>query len=164
MTIQSSAWRFTTPNSNSCSNATAVWTSSPINISSLTGISLSYSSLTSGNSTIVASMTNGSLSGSSFTPDAGATTTQISFTINITQKKRYRTLDNVLLTGTLSCTDSDGDGVCDDDEVDGLYQQYGHATTIQRQPMMMALVPMRRAVITAPVRRMEREPWSQDQA
>ena len=64
-------------------------------------------------------MTNGVLSGSSFTPDVGATTTQISFTINITQKKRYRTLDNVLLTGTLSCTDSDGDGVCDDDEVDG---------------------------------------------
>ena len=28
-------------------------------------------------------------------------------------------LDTVVLTGTLSCTDTDGDGVCDDDEVDG---------------------------------------------
>ena len=64
-------------------------------------------------------MSNGSLASSTFTPNAGATTTQITFTVNMTKKNNWHSLDNVVLTGTLSCTDTDGDGVCDDDEVDG---------------------------------------------
>ena len=119
MAIVSNAWRFTTSSSNSCVNETAVWTSASIDISSLTNIELSFGTVGNGFSTISVSMTNGSLSGSSFTPNAGATTTQISFTINITKKNRFRSLDDVKLIGTLSCPDGDGDGVCDDDEVDG---------------------------------------------
>ena len=119
MSITSGAWRFTTPNSNSCNTATAVWTSAPISISSFTGITLSYATVSSGNSAIAVSMSNGSLASSTFTPNAGATTTQITFTVNMTKKNNWHSLDNVVLTGTLSCTDTDGDGVCDDDEVDG---------------------------------------------
>ncbi|MDA9864186.1 hypothetical protein N9C70_03870 [Flavobacteriales bacterium] len=64
-------------------------------------------------------MTNGSLSGGAFTPNAGATSTVITFTFSVS-KNKYRTLDNVTLTGTFTCTptdwyiDADGDGLGDD--------------------------------------------------
>ena len=63
-------------------------------------------------------MSNGTLSNGSFTPNSGATTTVITYSFSVA-KNKYRTLDNVVLSGTLTCTptnwyvDVDGDGLGD---------------------------------------------------
>ena len=117
MSITSGAFRFAGSSSNTTYSCT--WESDPITISGYTGITISSASTGSGGTSAPSlSMSNGSLNNGAFTPNAGATTTVITFTFSVA-KNKYRTLDNVELSGTLSCTDTDGDGVCDDDEVDG---------------------------------------------
>ena len=117
MSITSSSFRFTggSPNvSYTCS-----WVSDEISIDGYTNIAISYSSSGSGGTSApTLSMSNGTLSGSTFTPDAGASVTVITFSFSVA-KNKYRILDNVVLTGTLSCTpttwyaDADGDGLGD---------------------------------------------------
>lgn len=112
-------FRFTGQNSNG--THTCTWTSDPISIAGYTSMSVSFSSTGSGGTSApTLSMTNGSVSsgGGAFTPDGGATTTVITFTFSV-GKNKYRTVDNISFTGTITCTpttwyvDADGDGLGD---------------------------------------------------
>ena len=96
------------------------WVSDEIDIAGFTGITVSYSSSGNGGNpnTVSLSMTNGTLDNGAFTPDAGATTTVLTFSF-LVKKNKSRTLDDITLTGTSSCTpttwyaDADGDGLGD---------------------------------------------------
>jgi hypothetical protein len=102
MSITSSAFRFTGGSPNV--TYTCSWVSDAIDIAGYTDINISYSSSGSGGTSApTLSMSNGSLSGSTFTPDAGSTTTVLTFSFTV-PKNKYRTLDNITLTGTSSCT------------------------------------------------------------
>ncbi len=119
MSISSGAFIFAGSSSNVAHTCT--WVSDAISIAGYTDIGISFSAYTSGgNSSMTLSMSNGSVSSSgssfSFTPDPGATTTTVTFTFSV-PKNKYRTVDNILVTGTSSCTpstwyaDADGDGL-----------------------------------------------------
>ena len=115
MSITSSAFRFLGNSSNG--TYTCTWVSDPISIGGYTSITLSsYSDGSGGTSLPSVSMSNGTYSSGSFSPDGGATTTVITYSFSIA-KNKYRTLDNIVLTGTVSCTpttwyaDTDGDGL-----------------------------------------------------
>ena len=117
------------------SNTTAVWTTSAIDISSYTSLSLSVTITESGTLesddciTVEVLVTGGtdysnqqcddnpsSISGAAISDGTSAV---IRITANTDKNPEDWFFDNVTLTGTLNCTDTDGDGVCDDDEVDG---------------------------------------------
>ncbi len=115
MSITSSAFRFMGNSSNG--TYTCTWVSDPISIGGYTSITLSsYSDGSGGTSLPSVSMSNGTYSSGSFSPDGGATTTVITYSFSIA-KNKYRTLDNIVLTGIVSCTpttwyaDTDGDGL-----------------------------------------------------
>ena len=117
MSITSNEFRFSANSTNT--TYTCTWVSDPIAIGGFTGITLSSSSSGSGGtSSPSVSMSNGTYSNGSFLPDGGATTTVITFSFSI-PKNKYRTLDNIMLQGTQSCTpttwyaDADGDGLGD---------------------------------------------------
>ena len=117
MSIVSGAFRFSGSSTNT--TYTCTWQSDPITIAGYTGITITSSSAGSGGSSAPSlSMSNGTLSNGSFTPNSGATTTVITYSFSVA-KNKYRTLDNVVLSGTLTCTptnwyvDVDGDGLGD---------------------------------------------------
>lgn len=117
MAIASSAFRFSGASSNT--TYTCTWQSNEVAISGYSGLTIVFSSGGSGGTSVpTLSMSNGSLSGSTFTPNPGATSTVITFSFSV-PKNKYRTLDNIVLSGTLSCTpstwyaDADGDGLGD---------------------------------------------------
>ena len=117
------------------SNTIAVWTTSGIDISSYTSLSLSVAITESGTLeaadciTVEVLVTGGtdysnqqcndnpsSISGAAISDGTSAV---IQITANTDKNQEDWFFDNITLIGTLNCTDTDGDGICDDDEVDG---------------------------------------------
>jgi hypothetical protein len=115
--------KFKVNGNNSGSGGTCIWTSEPIGVSGYTDIQITWTYAT-GNGwdgvPPVLSMTNGTLSGSAFTPDAGASTTVITFSVTVPkQDGKWEAIDDIILTGICSFDqqtwyeDADGDGLGD---------------------------------------------------